>query len=75
LLLFRWQGVPFLSWRIWLVMWWIAAISTAGYIWYYLKRIYPRRLEDWQDAERRRRYMPKPGSGQNRSRRRSRRHR
>jgi hypothetical protein len=75
LLLCRWQGVPLLSWRIWLVVWWLAAIGTAVYIWYYLKRIYPRRLAAWLDAERRRRYLPKPGSGQNRSRRRSRRSR
>jgi hypothetical protein len=75
LLLFRWQGVPLLSWRIWLVVWWLAALGTAIYVWYYLKRIYPRRLTAWLDAERRRRYMPKPGSGQQRSRRRSRRNR
>jgi hypothetical protein len=75
LLLCRWQGVPLLSWRIWLVIWWLAAIGTAVYLAYYLKRIYPLRLAAWLDTERRRRYMPKPGSGQQRSRRRSRRHR
>jgi drug/metabolite transporter (DMT)-like permease len=75
LLLFRWQGVPLLSWRIWLVVWWLAAIGTSIYIWYFLKRVYPKRLAAWLDAERRRRYMPKPGSGQQRGRRRSRRNR
>jgi len=75
LLLFRWQAVPFLGKRIWVYLWWFAAIGTAIYVAYYLRKVYPGRLAAWEDAERRRRYMPKPGSGQNRPRRRSRRNR
>jgi hypothetical protein len=75
LLLFRWQAVPFFSKRLWLYLWWAAAIGTAAYFAYYLKREYPQRLAAWEDAERRRRYMPKPGSSSQRSRRRSRRKR
>jgi len=75
LLLFRWQAVPFFSKRLWLYLWWLAAICTVAYIAYYLKRVYPARLAAWHDAERRRRYLPKPGSSQQRSRRRPRRRR
>jgi drug/metabolite transporter (DMT)-like permease len=75
LLLFRWQAVPFFSKRLWLYLWWLAAIGTVGYIAYYLKRVYPSRLAAWEDAERRRRYLPKPGSSRQRSRQRSRRRR
>jgi hypothetical protein len=75
LLLFRWEQVSFLSKRLWLYLWWLAAFGTAIYIYFYLKKVYPVRLAAWLDAERRRRYLPRPGSGQPRSRRRSRRRR
>ena len=75
ILLFRWGQVPFLSKRLWLYIWWLAAIGTAVCIWYYLRRIYPRRLAAWLDAERRRRYLPKPGSSRQRPRKPARRRR
>jgi|RhiMethySRZTD1v2_1073278.scaffolds.fasta_scaffold576295_2 hypothetical protein len=75
LLLFRWQAVPFFSKRLWFVIWWVAAIGSAVYLVYYQRRIYPVRLAAWEDAERRRRYMPRPGSSARRPRRRSRRQR
>jgi hypothetical protein len=75
LLLFRFYAVPFFSKRLWLYIWWAAAIGTAAYAVYFTRRIYPGRLAAWEDAERRRRYMPRSGSGGQRSRRRSRRSR
>jgi hypothetical protein len=75
LLLFRWGQVPFFSKRLWLYLWLLSALGTAIYVGYYLKKVYPRRLATWLDAERRRRYLPKPGSGQQRPRRRARRRR
>jgi hypothetical protein len=75
LLLFRWQLVPFLSKRLWLYLWCLAIIGVIAYAVQYWRRSYPRDLADWEDAERRRRYLPKPGQGGSRSRRRSRRRR
>jgi small-conductance mechanosensitive channel len=75
LLLFRWQIVPFFSKRLWLYLWVVAVVAGVGYVFSYWRTIYPERLAAWEDAERRRRYLPKPGQGAGRSRRRSRRRR
>jgi hypothetical protein len=75
LLLFRWQLVPFLSKRLWFVLWGAGVVAGIAYTAYYWRRIYPERLLAWQEAERRRRYLPKRGEGSGRARRRSRRRR
>jgi hypothetical protein len=75
LLLFRWQVVPFFSKRLWLILWAVAVVAAIGYAAYYWRKTYPLRRAAWEDAERRRRYLPKPGQGAGRSRRRSRRRR
>jgi hypothetical protein len=75
LLLFRWQLVPFLSKRLWLLLWGLSVIGVAAYFGYYWKRVLPVRAAAWEESERKRRYLPKAGSGSGRSRRRSRRRR
>ncbi len=75
LLLFRWQLVPFLSKRLWLILWGLSCAGAVVYAWQYRRRVYPLDLADWEDGERRRRYMPKAGRGGSRSNRRSRRRR
>jgi hypothetical protein len=75
LLLFRWQLVPFLSKRLWLILWFLTILGVIAYNVRYWRRQYPRDLADWNDAERRRRYLPRAGQGASRSRRRPRRHR
>ena len=75
LLLFRWQLVPFLSKRLWFVLWGAGAIAGIAYAANYWRTVYPERRVAWQEAERKRRYLPKPGQGGGRSRRRSRRRR
>jgi hypothetical protein len=75
LLLFRWQMVPFFSKRLWLFLWFVGAFGGASYVVYYWRRLYPSRLAAWQDSERVRRYLPRPGRGGSRSGRRSRRRR
>jgi hypothetical protein len=74
LLLFRWQMTPFLSKRLWLFVWIASIIGALVYAVRYRRTTYPLDLADWNDNERRRRYLPKPGGG-TRQRRRSRRHR
>jgi hypothetical protein len=75
LLLFRWQLVPFLSKRLWMILWGVAVVALPIYAYLYWKRRYPLLMTAWEDSERRRRYMPKPASGSGRSRRRGRRRR
>lgn len=75
LLLFRWQLVPFFSKRLWFYLWGVAVIATTAYAVYYRRCLYPKRLAAWEDRERRRRYLPKPGHGGARSRQRGRRRR
>lgn len=74
ILLFRWQPVPFLSKRLWLYLWWLAVPATAIYAVYHYRRRYPDQLAVYEDAERRRRYLPRPGASV-RARRRARRKR
>jgi hypothetical protein len=75
LLLFRWQIVPFFSKRLWLFLWFAIVCGGLAYAAYYWRRVYPLRLAAWEDSERRRRYLPRPGQASGRSRRRSRRRR
>jgi hypothetical protein len=75
LLLFRWQVVPFLSKRLWLILWFAGVLGGIGYVAYYWRRVYPVQLAAWEDSERVRRYLPRPGRGGSRSRRRARRRR
>ena len=75
LLLFRWQLTPFLSKRLWLFAWIVATSGVVAYAVRYRRVTYPVDLADWHDSERRRRYLPRPGGGSNRPRRRTRRHR
>ena len=75
LLLFRWQIVPFLSKRLWFIMWGASIIAGIAYAVNYWKTVYPLRRVAWREAERKRRYLPKPGQGGGRVRRRTRRRR
>ena len=75
LLLFRWQLVPFLSKRLWMILWSVAVIALPVYAYLFWRRRYPELIAAWEDTERRRRYLPKPATGGSRSRRRSRRRR
>jgi hypothetical protein len=75
LLLFRWQIVPFFSKRLWLDLWVIAVVAGIGYAIYWWRKVYPLRMVAWEDAERKRRYLPRPAQSGGRSRRRSRRRR
>jgi hypothetical protein len=75
LLLFRWQLVPFFSKRLWLLLWGLSVIGVAAYFVYYWRRVLPVRAAAWEESERKRRYLPKAGSGAGRARRRSRRRR
>jgi hypothetical protein len=75
LLLFRWQLVPFLSKRLWIFLWFAALFGLAFSTQRYRRLTYARDLAAWNDDERRRRYLPKPGSSSSRPRRRSRRNR
>jgi hypothetical protein len=61
-LLFRWQPVPMLSMRVWFYLWWIGAAVLVAYGVYFYRRVYPERLSAYEDAERRRRYLPRPSS-------------
>lgn len=61
-LLFRWQPVPFLSMRVWFYLWWLAAVALVAYAVYFYRRVYPERLSAYEDAERRRRYLPRPSA-------------
>jgi hypothetical protein len=75
LLLFRWQIVPFFSKRLWLFVWVATVVGMAGYAGYWWRKVYPQRMMAWEESERIRRYLPRPGQGGGRSRRRSRRRR
>jgi hypothetical protein len=75
LLLFRWQLTPFLSKRLWLFLWISTTISVVAYAAWYRRERYPDDLAEWNDGERRRRYLPKASGGGTRHRRRSRRNR
>jgi hypothetical protein len=75
LLLCRWQVVPFFSKRLWFAIWGASIVGAAIYLGYYWRRVYPLRVAAWEEAERRRRYMPRPSQSSGRSRRRSRRRR
>ncbi|MFN8634413.1 MAG: hypothetical protein U0893_11205 [Chloroflexota bacterium] len=75
LLLLRWQLVPFFSKRLWLILWGVAVVALPVYAYYYWRTRYPRLMAAWLDAERRRRYMPKPAASAGKPRRRSRRRR
>lgn len=61
-LLFRWQPVPFLSKRIWLYLWLMAAVAAMAYGLYFYRRVYPVRLREYLEEDRRRRYLPRPGA-------------
>jgi fatty acid desaturase len=74
ILLFRWQPVPLLSKRLWFYLWWVAVVAAVVYVAYHYRRLYPDRLALYEDSERRRRYLPRPGAAI-RTRRRSRRRR
>jgi len=73
LLLFRWQIVPFLSKRLWLILWFLAVIGSLAYAERYRRRVYPVHLAAWESNERRKRYTPRPAQTGNRSRRHTRR--
>ncbi|MGE3269149.1 MAG: hypothetical protein AB7P40_10400 [Chloroflexota bacterium] len=75
LLLFRWQLVPFLSKRLWLILWFVGIAALAGWAERYRRRTYPQRLAEWEATARRRRYQPARGHGGSRQRKRSRRRR
>lgn len=75
LLLFRWQLTPFLSKRLWLFLWIAVTVGMVAYAVRYRRTTYLDDLADWEDSERRRRYLPKPAGGGSRHRRRSRKHR
>jgi hypothetical protein len=75
LLLLRWQLVPFFSKRLWMILWFAAVVASLAYAVSFRRRRYPELLAEWEASERRRRYLPKPGHGAARSRRRSRRRR
>jgi hypothetical protein len=75
LVLFRWQVVPFFSKRLWLDLWVVAVIATAVYMAYFWRKVYPQRMIAWAEAERKRRYLPRPAQSGGRSRRRPRRRR
>ena len=62
ILLFRWQPVPLLSKPIWFFLWALAALGGLGYGLYYYRRVYPRRLFEYDENARRRRYIPRPRS-------------
>ena len=73
LLLFRWQIVPFLSKRLWLILWFATLFGVAGYAGYFWKRLYPARLTAWAESERRKKYIPRAAQTSGRQRRRTRR--
>jgi hypothetical protein len=75
LLLFRWQVVPFFSKRLWLNLWVVAVIAGVAYAGYYWRMVYPQRIIAWEEAERKRRYLPRPAQNGGRGHRRSRRRR
>jgi hypothetical protein len=68
-LLFRWQPVPLLSKRVWLLLWWLAVLASAGYGVYFYRRLYPGRLAAFENNERRRRYLPRATTRRARRRR------
>ncbi|HYU21481.1 MAG TPA: hypothetical protein VEQ11_22580 [Chloroflexota bacterium] len=75
ILLFRWQPVPVLSKRIWLLLWSAGTAALVAYSSFYYLRMYPRRLVAYEETERRRRYLPRPAAAATKPRRRSRRRR
>lgn len=75
ILLFRWQLVPLLSNRIWLMLWWLAVLGGTGYVVWFYRRRYPARLAAYEQDERRRRYLPRAAVVPARARRKPRRKR
>jgi hypothetical protein len=56
----RYLTIPLFSKRIWTVLDVLALLAVTGHIVYYYKRTYQDDLEDFLEAERRRRFMPQP---------------
>lgn len=73
LMLFRWQAVPFLSKRLWLILWGLTCLGALAYAFRYARTRYAEDVLAWESAERRRRYLPRPAASGGRTRRRGRR--
>ena len=66
LLLMRYLGIPYLSIRFLLYLTIVAAVGYVGFIVYYLRVRYPRRVAEVRAFEMRRRYSPQPKRGKRR---------
>ena len=66
---FSWQGVPFLSKRVWVIFTLFGLLASAPCTLLYL-RIRQRKREAGEAIQRRQRYMPRPKSGVRKRRRR-----